>query len=55
MARLPPERRGRGCNILMLLILLLLVGGLAFWGWLRNPPATPNPAATGAPAGVPGG
>ncbi len=51
----PPDPRGRGQNIVMLLILLALIGGLVAWAWQRNPPDTPSPSSTAAPAAVPGG
>ena len=56
MADIPPRRvGGKGANILMLLILLMLVGGLAAWAFRKNPPLTASPSATSAPATVPGG
>jgi hypothetical protein len=48
------QRGGRGCNVLMLLILAMLVAGLAFWGWLKNPPSSPEPSGTAAAPPVPG-
>jgi hypothetical protein len=53
--RLPPERRGAGANVLMLLILLVLVGGLLVWAFSESPPDTPQPSGTAAPATVPQG
>gem|GEM_PF-4652741 len=50
-----PGRRGRGTNVLMLLVLLLLIGGTLGWAFLRNPPGTAPASATGAPATVPQG
>ena len=55
MNEIPPNGRSGGANILMLLILLVLVGGLAAWAWLRNPPDAPAPSGTAAQSGVPGG
>jgi hypothetical protein len=37
----------------MILVLLLVIGGLAIWGWSSAPPATPTPAATANPAVLP--
>lgn len=51
----PPNRKPGGSNLLMLLILLVLIAGLAAWAWRRNPPDTPSPTATAAPATVPEG
>jgi len=52
--RLPPsQRKSRGANVLMLLILLVLVGGGLVWAFSESPPDTPLPSATGAPATVP--
>jgi hypothetical protein len=33
----------------MILVLLVVVGALAFWGWSSMPPGQPNPAATANP------
>jgi hypothetical protein len=49
----PPDPRGRGSNILMLLILLIVLAGALVWGFLRNPPDAPDPTKTGSPAGIP--
>lgn len=49
----PPGPRGRGMNILILLILAVLVAGLLGWAFLRNPPDTPRPSSTGIPDSVP--
>jgi len=50
-----PVGLSTGCNILFALIIFLLIAGLVFWGWQRNPPDTPAPAATGNPSGPPAG
>jgi hypothetical protein len=50
-----PRRRGRGTNVLMLLVLLLLIGGTLGWAFLKNPPGTAPASATGAPATMPQG
>jgi hypothetical protein len=39
----------------MLIALLLLIAGLVFWAYQRNPPDTPSPAGTAMPDTVPGG
>ncbi len=51
----PPDPRGRGTNILMLLVLLLVIAATLSWAFLRNPPDTPSASGTAAPATVPGG
>ncbi len=51
----PPEPRGRGANVVMLLVLVCLIAGLAGWAFLRNPPGAPSPTATALPEAVPGG
>ncbi|HEX8444590.1 MAG TPA: hypothetical protein VF631_13185 [Allosphingosinicella sp.] len=51
----PPSRRGRGCNMVMLLLLLALIAGLAAWAFLRNPPSEPSAAGTAIPKALPGG
>jgi hypothetical protein len=48
-----PRRPGGGSALLMLLLLLVVVGLLIAWAMLRNPPDTPNPSATAAPATLP--
>lgn len=55
VAEIPPDPRGRGPNMLLLLVLLLLIAGLVAWAFQRNPPDTPQPAATAQPDMVPGG
>jgi hypothetical protein len=52
---IPPDPRGRGSNIFMLLILLLVVAGALAWAYLRNPPDTPSASGTAAPTTMPGG
>jgi hypothetical protein len=39
----------------MLILLLLLVGGLLGWAFMKNPPGTARPSATGTPATMPSG
>jgi hypothetical protein len=53
--KIPPDPRGRGASMFMLLLLLLLIAALVAWAFLRNPPDTPSPSGTAAPATVPGG
>lgn len=55
MAGKPPGGRASGTNVLMLLILLVVIGGVLFWAWQESPPDTPAPSGTSAPATVPGG
>lgn len=50
-----PPGGGRGMNIVMLLVLVLLIGGLVFWAYQRNPPTTPSRAGTATPEAMPGG
>ncbi len=50
-----PPGNGRGTNLVMLLVLALLISGLVFWAYRRNPPDTPAPAATANPQTMPGG
>jgi hypothetical protein len=46
-----PERDiARGCNPLMLAILLLIAALVVYVGWIDNPVEAPNPAKTGSPA-----
>ncbi len=52
---IPPDPRGRGANLFMLLILLVVIAVALAWAFLRNPPDTPTPSGTAAPATVPGG
>ena len=52
---IPPDPRGRGSNIFMLLILLVVIASAMAWAFLRNPPDTPSASGTAAPATVPGG
>lgn len=49
----PDGRSAMGCNIFLLAILALVVAVLVVWAFLRNPPATPSPAATAIPERVP--
>lgn len=48
-----PRRPGGGSALLMLLLLLVVVGLLVAWVMMRNPPDTPSPSATAAPATLP--
>lgn len=48
-----PRRPGSGSAVLMLLLLLIVVGLLVAWAMVRNPPDTPSPSATAAPATLP--
>lgn len=48
-----PARKGSGTNLLFLLILLIVVGGLALWGYLDTPPEAPNPTSTALPDAMP--
>ncbi len=52
---IPPNPRARGMNVLMLLILLILIGGAAAWGFLENPSQAPAPSAGPGAASLPGG
>jgi len=49
----PPRKPTGGTAILLILVLLLLIGALAIWGWSSAPPATPTPFATANPAVLP--
>jgi hypothetical protein len=51
----PPDPRGRGTNLAMLLALVILVAGLVGWAYQRNPPSEPSAAGTVLPDAVPGG
>jgi hypothetical protein len=42
-----------GCNLLFFAIFLLLLAGVAYIAWNRNPPDVPNPSATANPATLP--
>jgi hypothetical protein len=42
------EQRG-GCNIFLIALLLLLVAGLAYWGYEAWESGAPNPTATALP------
>ncbi|MDB5720796.1 MAG: hypothetical protein JWP15_1414 [Alphaproteobacteria bacterium] len=53
MASEPPNRPTGGTGILLILILLVVVGALVFWGWSRHSPSAPNPTATALPKTVP--
>jgi uncharacterized membrane protein AbrB (regulator of aidB expression) len=55
MATKPPGQGSGGTSVLMLLILLVVIGGIAFWAWRESPADTPTPSGTAAPATVPGG
>jgi hypothetical protein len=55
MDQSPANPRGRGCSIMMLALLLLLIAALMAWGWLDSPPDAPQPSATAAPPAMPGG
>jgi hypothetical protein len=55
MAERPPDGRGPGSNILMLLILLLIIGAALFWAWRDSPPDAPDPSGTAAPSTLPAG
>jgi hypothetical protein len=48
-----PRRPKGGSAVLMLLLLLVVVGALVAWAMRRNPPDTPSPSATAAPATLP--
>ncbi len=52
---IPPDPRGRGANVFMLLILWVVVAIALTWAFLRNPTDAPTPSGTAAPATVPGG
>ncbi len=51
----PNPGGGRGSNIVMLLVLVVLIAGLVLWAYQRNPPDTPSPSGTATPDAVPGG
>ena len=45
-----PERdMARGCNPLLLVILLLIAALVVYVGWIDNPVDVPNPAKAGSP------
>jgi hypothetical protein len=48
-----PRRPDGGSAVLMLLLLLVVVALLVAWAMVRNPPDTPSPSATAAPATLP--
>ena len=48
-----PGRPDGGSAVLLLLLLLVVIGLLVVWAMMRNPPDTPSPSATAAPATLP--
>lgn len=55
MDRQPPRRPTGGTGILLLLMLGLVVGLLAFIGWRSTATQAPNPTATANPKVLPAG
>jgi hypothetical protein len=48
-----PGRPDGGSAVLLLLLLLVVIGLLVVGAMMRNPPDTPSPSATAAPATLP--
>ena len=46
----PPKRPTGGTGVLLLLLLALVIGVLAFIGWRAASTSAPNPTATANPA-----
>ena len=48
-----PRGCGTKAGLLLVALLVIIIAAALYVGWLRNPPDTPEPPATAAPAPAP--